>query len=181
MNMEKARNDVLLHQSGELSGWGRWRLRRALERSEPLRAYARELDALLRNTRRLPLDRAPSDFSRHRILAEARRSLAPAAARISRPALALAALAILLAIAGWWLWPGRPPHSSPALAQQDDRTPPRATEELAWNNGIETQLAELGSLLASGSLDSGALWDAGTEWNDDAIAEELLKMEGANI
>ena len=174
MKCEQARMDILLEHAGELGSWRRSGLARHMEGCSACRQYRDDLAQIATATRMVEqptVDRLAMQM----LLNEAQRMLdrkaVPAVeSRLwkvfqtlenplpaLRPALAVAAVALLLA-GGVWLVRL---HSGVAMA---------------WNDGVDQQIDRLEASLASLSQDA----DGNRTSNADAetIASQLLEVEG---
>ncbi len=160
MKRETAEQWMLLEQSGELDPIRRALLRRHLARNPEDRVFITDADRIMRDAKSLAdvPDLSAQTRAAIRIAGEERERAGDAFRW--RPALAFALLAVAL-LGGWFMI--RP---SPA---------PQVTEaDLAWDNGIDAEISELNSLLAS-SADESETTDLET------IASELLELEGSEI
>jgi hypothetical protein len=170
MKLETAKRDILLAETGELSPWRRRRLERYLAQSLEARAYRDELREVSLMAREESVE-GPSDFTVNRILDEGRRlqpSRAPARAREAdivfpwRPALAVASVVVLL-LAGSLVWRGTPEPASQAQVPE-----PATPQEVAWDDSLDEEIAELSEMLASAV-------------DEDELARQLLELEGSQI
>ena len=109
----------LLKDSGELSLWKRWTLKRAMQRDPALRAWRAWADALQTSARSCRTDHALEDATREYIQTEAARAVRPQSLRAGairrwsrvpgwRPAIIYGCLSLLLMIAAVMLSPSRP-------------------------------------------------------------------------
>lgn len=169
MKREKAEQWMLLEQSGELDPIRRALLRRHLARNPEDRNFIADADRIMRDARSLTDIPDISSQARAAIrIAAEEREMGGTASRW-QPALAFAVFAI--ALFGGWLVFRTPPAPQVTEAPAVKTV---AESDLAWDNGIDAEISELNSLLAS-SADESDTTDLET------IASELLELEGSEI
>jgi hypothetical protein len=171
MKKETIERWVLLDSTGELDAVRRWLLRRQPEADR----IRRDVQDLVRSAG--PAETAgPSDAVLLAIEREARRMHAgrpgPDRASAWRPVLALASVAAI-ALAAWLAVRPAPEVTAPQAAPADP--------ELAWDNGIDTDLAELKSLVAMATDETESSADATAATDINSLASELMELEGPTI
>jgi len=166
MKRETAEQWMLLEQSGELDPIRRALLRRHLARNPEDRNFIADADRIMRDARSLTDIPDISSQARAAIRIAAEERETDGTALRWQPALAFAVLAI--ALFGGWLVFRTPP--APQVAEIKTVV----ESDLAWDNGIDAEISELNSLLAS-SIDESDTTDLET------IASELLELEGSEI
>lgn len=199
MNCESIEHKILLAQSGELSGIGRWRLARHTRACPRCRQYQADLDRLTTVARSAGGDADVNGAVIERIRAAARRESSHSVefrlrpnrepfGLMWRPALLYGALSILL-LTGFWL------AIRPSLRPQETRVamvvptpaPAPATQPAVaadWDDGVDSRIDEIGNLLAMASGEDGYADSSGAESETEdvnTIAEELLALEGEHI
>ncbi len=185
MNCTHVQEQLLLADSGELTAHARVRVDRHLAGCAACRAYATALQAelpairtALRSEALPPLPAATRDT----ILAAARPDrrnilvFQPTHRPVAwwRPALALAALFAVL-LAAWGLFRTPPQDAAPAVAAVEEAP----AEHLAWDDGVDTALAELDTLWTAMSGE-GDTQDAAS-MDEEQLAREWLALEGITI
>ena len=174
MNRDKLEKWILLEQSGELSARRSAILRRLLDENPEARAWRDALIRISETVRATPPDREPGQRTVQNILREARQNgpSRPPAFDWARwmPRAAYAAAALALAFLGW--------SGFRASGPAPDSARPAAAL-LAWDDGFDTQLSELESVMTYTRANWGAAERSDTDEN--AIAEELLELENGKI
>lgn len=180
MKNETAERWMLLKQSGELDPVRSWLLERHFAHHPEARDAMDGMNRLADAVRRMPIA-GPGEDVIAAIQREARaatgRSVevngAPSRKPAWRPALAWAAAAAALAVASWLV------VQQPQQAQEHRVAAAADDAELAWDNGIDSDLAELSSMLALANDETEATADASTDL--DTIVTELIALEGSEI
>ena len=152
---------MLLEQSGELGPVRRALLRRHFARHPEDRTFITDADRIMRDARSLTDVPELSAQARAAIRIAAEEREPGGAALRWQPAVAFVVVA-LVALSGLFLL-----RSTPVTA-------PVAEADLAWDNGIDAEISELNSLLASSDEDSDTT-------DLETIASELLELEGSEI
>lgn len=190
MKCEQSERYVLLEQSGEITAWGRRRLAAHLRDCEACR---RQRDEVLHLTAaaRVGLPNADLDtFTLERIKGAAAARARPAGegsrtpadetfAAWWRPALVYAALVALLA-AGLLLvrqQVPRPQYTEATKAAPETSLPAALA---GWDGELDEQIAELGDMVAAIGGEAEVYEKVDEEQDPDAIARELLALEGSS-
>jgi anti-sigma factor RsiW len=174
MKCERARDGVLLADSGELPVTGRLRLFFHLRGCPSCREYA---DELSRTTRAYRADSAAGvgervtgailDFAERERTRGARAAPAPA----WRPAFAFAALALLLAAAGVLL-----------LRAPGERKLGAAAPAQGWDDPVDEQIEQVNELVDVAAAEAWYAADYAAGGDDvDQVAQELLELEGEQV
>ncbi len=173
MKRETLEQWMLLEAAGELDGFRRWWLRRAVARQPALREWQQELEALqaLARATAPAVPPLPRDV-RAAILEAAAAEPARGHALSLRPAWAGAAALVLAGGIVLMRPAGTPP--SPSAAH-----PAASKEVLAWEDGLDTKLATLQTQLGGGS-ESWYEGRAGAS-DLDAMATVLLSEDESSI
>lgn len=188
---EKFEQYLLLEQTGELSPRQARELKKTLDQSEDASRLRDEWLTLTAAARDSHLEEEVSAFTIKQIMKEGERHLAPsrAAQRMKerqtpflalwRPALAYSAIAVVLATV--FLFMRSPRDTTTEFA----RAPADITEEApSWDDDLDTIMDNLDSMLAAASDDweeVGSTISQDSDLDIDAIAEELLQLEGVTI
>lgn len=193
MKCESIEQKILLAQSGELSGIGRWRLARHVRACTRCRQYEADLERLTVLARSADAEVSGAVLENIRAVARKERSrsveirLRPSrepAAVMWRPALLYGALSILFLV-GFWLVIR--PALRPAAPQVAEAQPAKAVAspaEADWDDSVDSRISELGDLLAMTSGDNGysESYEVGADTEDiNSMAQELLALEGQQI
>ena len=173
---------ILLEQSGELDDRRRAALEHALKSDPDARAYRNALRGITEAARTEPDAATPDAAVTARILREARkhrdRSGPGVLVRfpVWGPRLAYAAAGLVLAVGGWLVL-HKPPSGD--IVQDVPHEPAENAEILAWDDGFESDLALISSIMAYTEEE----WNLPAESDPDLddLARELIELEDTNI
>lgn len=187
MKCQRAEQMILLRDAGELDGWRRRRLERHLAACAACCAYADELRAVTAVVRAWQAGE-PSASTLAAIREAGRGDEDRRAEFVFRPSVQpswrpVAVYATLLVVVlGGLLWLRSAQRAAePALAQRE--APPESTvAATAWDDGVDAEIDALSELLASALDDkNGVTATSADESDEDAIARELLNLQGYSI
>lgn len=190
MNCTQAKDAILLHASGELDAAAQHALRRHLDGCAGCRAYASDLDTLVRVEQSSQSAVMPREEIVASILKKAAPSApAPRARREApnrswiedllaawRPALMYGAAAVALLLVSL-----RMLKRETAVVAQPVPAASASAAELAWDPGLDETLSNLDTLLVSALSDVSAESSGNGDASLDDLAAELLELEGWNI
>jgi hypothetical protein len=180
MKRDTAEKWMLLEQSGELGPVRGLLLRRHLARHPEDRTFRDDMVRIVDAARDAGDVPGIDAQVRAAIRAAADRRVEEDVAPSWRPALAFAALVLVLA-AGWLVF-RHPPAMSPSQVAKAPAKETVAEADLAWDNGIDAEISELQNMFAMGADGSDASDAASTDTTDvETIARELLQLEGSEI
>jgi len=191
MKCECAQKKILLAQSGELSGFGRFRVSGHLKTCPHCRQFQEELAGITTLTRSAEFDSTVSQETLERIRKQAHREhsrsveirLLPSRERFGvlfRPALVYSTISVL-AIAGF-IYLARPHQTAVQMASRSQT--PATSIANAWDDNVDSAITQLDAMAVSAGGEWGAAdrtTDQGGEEDAETLARELLNLEGQQI
>ena len=185
MKREMFERWILLQDAGELDAIRAWWLGRALRSDASLRAFQSDLNSITTAVHAGMPDAKVSDATLRAIVAKAeslidqRQESSSPAAWAFRPAFALAAAALLLAVG--YLAVRQPKPAQVAVRTTAPTPAVQASQDaFAWDDGLDTAVSELENHFASASDDWGSNGTA-TSSETDTLVEELMALEESRI
>jgi hypothetical protein len=178
MKNRTTEEQILLAQSGELTGRDRAQLERALADDSTGRAYRDDLDQLARTLREQATEAEVSELTLQRIRTAAEQAVRPARTQVSwSPALAYAAAGLALLACGLFMAARLGQQDTPKIAQEAQ--PPLPEGILAWDADLDAEIEALDEMMAMTFDDTAE--NESTQESLEELAEQLIELEGIQI